>query len=221
MRTMLSALSVFVVLSTAASAQEVPPKSDIQLNPTGGDEIGFVFQAWLSPQQQGGEETDTPALTPEVFRSTSDSVDRNDRPSRGHGTLSFTRDFSKAYAHVAVEGVELDDITMFHIHCGRPGQLGPIIVDFGLKHDLAEVFTDGVLSLEITNEDIVAASEQGHGIVGAFTAGCPIVLANPLDRVVTIAGMAQIAFERELYFNLHTTGQTFFGDIRGQLHPVE
>ena len=191
------------------------------------DERGYAyarqraFPARMSPHQQGGEERDTPTLTPKVFKSTSASVDRKERPSRGHGTLSFTRDLSKAYAHVAIEGVKLDDITMFHIHCGKPGQLGPSIVDFGLKHDLAKVFADGVLSVEIENDDIVAVKEHGHGLVGAFTAGCPIVLANPLDRVVTVAGMAQIAFERELYFNLHTKGQTFFGDIRGQLHPAE
>ena len=56
--------------------------------------------------------------------------------------------------------------------------------------------------------------------MGAFTAGCPIVQTLPLDKVKTIAGMALIAQEGELYFNLHTKGQTFFGDIRGQLQPV-
>jgi hypothetical protein len=40
------------------------------------------------------------------------------------------------------------------------------------------------------------------------------------DRVKTIAGMALIAEQGELYYNLHTKGQTFFGDIRGQLTPV-
>ena len=56
--------------------------------------------------------------------------------------------------------------------------------------------------------------------MGAFTAGCPIVQSLPLDKVKTIAGMALIAQQGELYFNLHTKGQTFFGDIRGQLQPV-
>jgi hypothetical protein len=32
--------------------------------------------------------------------------------------------------------------------------------------------------------------------------------------------MAAIAREGELYFNLHTTSQTYFGDIRGQLLVV-
>ena len=207
-------------LPSLALAQEVTPVTDIELRPDAGDEIGLVFEAWLSPLQEGGEEEDAPRLTPSQFLSTEPSVPRNERPSRGHATLAFTRDFSRAYAHVAIDGVDPDGIVMFHIHCGRPGMLGPILVDLGMQGDLTEMFADGVLSLEITNEDLVAAAEHGHGIVGAFTAGCPIIPANPLDRVDTIAGMAQIAMEGELYYNLHTAAQTFFGDIRGQLHPV-
>jgi hypothetical protein len=38
-------------------------------------------------------------------------------------------------------------------------------------------------------------------------------------KVSTIAGMAAFAKQGNLYFNLHTTGQTYFGDIRGQLQP--
>ena len=211
---------IIVFLALPLAAQETESRSGISLQPDAGDEFGAVFQAWLSPHQEGGEERDTPAVTPDVFKSFAPSVDRNDRPSRGHGTLAFTQDFSRAYAHVAIEGLEPKDIVMFHIHCGRPGQLGPIIVDFGLDHDLPALFADGELSLEITNEDIVATKESGHGLVGALTAGCPIVPSIPVDKVVTVAGLARIAFERELYFNLHTKGQMFFGDIRGQLHPV-
>jgi hypothetical protein len=33
--------------------------------------------------------------------------------------------------------------------------------------------------------------------------------------------MQLIAEQGELYFNLHTKAQTFFGDIRGQLQRVE
>jgi len=216
------AVSIVVLLAArATTAQEVPPVSGIDLDPSRGGEIGAVFEAWLSPQQEGGEEEDTPSIIPSAFRSTTPSVDRNDRTSRGHGTLSFTRDLSRAYAHVEIENVDPEEINMFHIHCGRPGQLGPIIVDFGIAHDVSELFADGVLSVEITNEDIVAVTENAHGLVAAFTAGCPIIPVIPGDRVVTVAGMAHIAFERELYFNLHTTGQTYFGDIRGQLHPIE
>ncbi|MEM7126845.1 MAG: CHRD domain-containing protein [Chloroflexota bacterium] len=200
---------------------ELDMESPIELDPSRGQEIGAVFEAFLSPHQEGGEEEDTPALTPSQFKSTAPSVSRNERPSHGHGVLSFTNDLSSAYVHVAIEGVKTEDIVMFHIHCGRPGQLGPIIVDFALAGDLQEYWADDILALEVTNEDILAATAHGEGLVGAFTAGCPIVAGVPLDKVKTISGMETIARKGELYFNLHTKGQTFFGDIRGKLQLVE
>jgi hypothetical protein len=35
-----------------------------------------------------------------------------------------------------------------------------------------------------------------------------------------VAGMEYIARQGELYLNLHTKGQMYFGDLRGQLIPV-
>ena len=200
---------------------ELDTPSPIELNPARGDEIGTVFEAFLTPHQEGGEEEDTPDVVPDVFKSTAPSVPRNGRPSRGHGVLSFTRDLSKAYVHIAIENVNPEEIAMFHIHCGRPGQLGPILIDFSLMGDLQTYWEDNVLTIEITNEDIEAVLDHGEGMVGALTAGCPIVPIIPIDKVKTIAGMEFIAREGELYFNLHTNGQMFFGDIRGQLHQVE
>jgi hypothetical protein len=156
-----------------------------------------------------------------LFRSTAPSVNRNDHASRGDATLAITRDLGNAYAYVKIEGVNPADIVMFDIHCGLPGQLGTIRVDMGHGIGLPTAFGDGELSVEITNEDLVAVLDQGHGLVGAFTAGCPILPAVPFDWVVTVAGLAQIAAEGELYFNLHTKGQVFLGDIRGQIAPVD
>lgn len=209
---------------TAASnghRPETDMPSPIPLNPAAGQEIGTVFESFLSPHQEGGEEEDTPELVPDIFKSTAPSVSRNERTSRGHGVLSFTRDLSKAYVHIAIENVNPEDIVMFHIHCGRPGQLGPILVNFALAGDLQQYWADNVLTLELTNEDIEAVVAHASGVVGNLTDGCPITLALPTDKVKTIAGMETIAREGELYFNLHTAGQTFFGDIRGQLHMVQ
>lgn len=208
-------------LSEERSRPELAMRSPVPLDPSRGAEIGTVFEAFLSPHQEGGEEDDTPAGIPDTFKSTAPSKDRSDRTSRGHGVLSFSKDLSRAYVHVAIENVDPESIAMFHIHCGRPGQLGPILVDFALAGDLRHYFDDGVLSMEITNEDIVAVTEHGSGLVGALTAGCPIMMALPTDKVKTVAGMETIAREGELYFNLHTHGQMFFGDIRGQLWPVD
>ena len=216
--------TILLVGITQSMAQSVPPRDDMILRPDAGREIGRIYQAWLSPLQQGGEEADTPAVVPRAFRSTAPSVARNARQSRGHGTLAFTREQGRAYAHVKIEGIDPQDIVMFHIHCGRPGQLGPILVDFGRTpegpRDLPASFVNGEFSAEITNEDLVAVTEHSHGILGLLTAGCPTIPSIPMDRVKTIAGMALIAEQGELYYNLHTKGQTFFGDIRGQLTPV-
>ena len=80
---------------------------------------------------------------------------------------------------------------------------------------------DGAFSVEITNEHIVKTSEHGHGPIGTFTAGCfipsPSLGAAKPVKVSTVAGVAQLAEAGELYFNLHTTGQTYFGDLRGQI----
>ena len=194
----------------------------VVLDPTRGAETGAVYQSWLSPQQEGGEEAETPKMVPKQFRSTTPSVDRNQRKSAGHGVLRFSRDLSRAYVELQISGVDPKTINLFHIHCGKPGILGPIIVDFALKQDLHTAFPDGRFKAEIGNEDIVAVAGHMHvGMIAFGTAGCPINKdGNPNERVKTVAGLAAIAREGELYFNLHTTGQTYFGEMRGQLEAA-
>jgi hypothetical protein len=206
---------------TGENRPELTTPSVIPLNPAGGSEIGFVYEAYLSPQQEGGEEEDTPAFIPAQFRSTEPSVPRNDRPDRGHAVIEFTNDLSRAYVHLAIENVDTSAIVMLHLHCGRPGQLGPIIVDFSMMGDLTELLADNVLSMEIRNEDIEAVTNAVDNPLDALTLGCPIIPDLPGDKVRTIAGMQLIAEQGELYFNLHTAGQVYFGDIRGQFHPVD
>lgn len=203
-------------LTASSLAQPSPPP----LDPAQGAEIGARYQAWLSPHQEGGEEKDTPAAVPKAFRSTTASVNRDQRPSRGHGMLRFSKDLSRAYVDIRIDGVDPKTINMFHIHCGKPGILGPILVDFGHKNDLKAAFAGNTFSAVVRNDDLVAVTAHSHGLIGFATAGCPILAANPFDRVKTVAGMAAIAREGELYFNLHTTGQSYFGDIRGQLDVV-
>jgi hypothetical protein len=208
-----------------SDANAAPPPTT-ELDPSGGRDIGLSFEAYMSPHQEPAEEQDTPSGTPEMFRSTTASIDRNARDAaghRGHGKLRFSKDLSRAFVDVQIEGIAVNEINMFHIHCGKPGILGPIIVDFSQVTDVQKSFASGVFSVEIKNEHIVATAEHGHGIVAAFTAGCvipsPSLSGAKPSKVSTVAGLAQIALERELYFNLHTTGQTFYGDVRGQLHP--
>lgn len=206
----------------ADSNKEQNKGSNLNLDTSKGQEIGFVYEAFLSPSQEPGEEENTPALTPKAFKSTAPSVARNKRKSRGHAVLRFTKDLSKVYVDVKVEGINVQDVVMFHIHCGKPDILGPILVDFGLSGNIKENLSDGIFSVELTDEDIekVVSSKHGHDVVAAFTLGCPIVPGGS-DKVKTIAGMEHIARRSELYFNLHTKGQVYFGDMRGQIHPVQ
>jgi hypothetical protein len=212
--------------STAAASSS--PVAAPSLDPGKGKEIGLVFESYLSPWQEGDEEANTPSSTPSQFASSTPSQSRAQREAaghRGHGQLRFTNDFSRAYVDVRVEGVDLSAVNMFHIHCGRPGILGPIVVDFSQATNIKENLADGTFSVELTNEHIVKTAEAGKGLVGVATMGCvipsPSLGSNTPVKTSTIGGLAQLARQGELYFNLHTTGQTYFGDIRGQLQPVE
>lgn len=195
---------------------ELTTAPSVPLNPADGLEIGFVYEAYLSPHQEGGEEEETPLLIPPQFRSTAPSVPRADRTSRGHSIIEFTRDLSRAYVYLAVENVNPADIVMLHLHCGRPAQLGPILIDFSLAGDVPTYLQDGYFAIEVTNADITSTTATTSSIVDVFTIGCAIDNSNPNEKVRTIAGMEQIARRGELYFNLHTAGQVYFGDIRGQ-----
>lgn len=217
-------LPEFSLVRSAEAA--VPPATG--LDPAQGQDIGMVFEAFLSPHQEPDEEENTPATTPKQFRSTGTSQSRAAREAaghRGHGRIRFSKDLSRAYVDVRVDGIKASTVNMFHIHCGKPGILGPILVDFAQATNLQENLADGLFSVEIRNEHIVKTVEHGHGLVGALTAGCvinsPSLGSLKPTKVSTVSGMAQIALEGELYFNLHTTTQTYYGDIRGQIHAVD
>lgn len=215
-------LGALAMLLVAATPAETP-----KLDPARGQEIGLQYEAFLSPMQEPGEEQDTPKTVPAVFQSTAPSLTRAERVAkghRGHGTIRFSKDLSRAWVDVKIEGTKIDDINMFHIHCGKPGILGPILVDFSHITDIKKNFSDGVFSVEVTNDAITQTVDHAHGAIGAFTAGCVVpslsLAAGPPTKVSTVAGMATIAAEGELYFNLHTVGQTYYGDLRGQVLPM-
>lgn len=199
------------------------------LNLSQGQEIGFVYEAFLTPQQEPGEEKDTPKYIPPKFQSTAPSLLRNERKSRGHGTVKFTKDLSKVFVDVQVEGVNIKDINMFHIHCGKPDELGPILVDFALAGDIQQNFADNSFSVVVTNEILEKTLNAASDPLGVFLTGCLIEpdkgnAPDKLDKskkVKTVSGMEQYAKRSELYFNLHTKGQTYFGDIRGKIVPVK
>jgi hypothetical protein len=106
---------------------------------------------------------------------------------------------------------------MFHIHCGAPGFLGPVLIDFGRKGDLTAMLKTGKMSLEITNSDINWVSMLPKGFKAPES--CPIGPGWPV-QTKTIGGVERLARDGILYFNLHTKQHTYFGEMRGQLYLV-
>lgn len=181
-----------------------------------------VYESYMSPTQQPGEETDAPKALQKALglESAGTSVPREQRKSTGYGQIRFTRDLSRAYVDVKIAGVRPEDIVMFHIHCGPPGVLGPIIVDLGEFGTLSKELSDGTLSVELANKNVTYVKDMPQGIKPALPEACPIEIGLP-GQVKTLAGVEALARKGVLYFNLHTKAHTFYGEMRGQIYAAK
>lgn len=187
--------------------------------PADGSTLFTVYESFLSPAQEPGDEADAPKAP--GLAATAESVPRAQRASRGYGQIRFTRDLAKAYVDVQFEGVRTEDILMFHIHCGPPGVLGPIIVDLGgAAGDLQKALVDGKLSVTIDNSHVTFVQHMPKGLKPRLPEGCPVDKGF-LNQVKTIAGVEYLARQGVLYFNLHTKANTFYGEMRGQIHAFQ
>lgn len=208
--------------STSESKSDPAPAPDSasypMAQPVDGATRFFVYEGFLSPAQEGGEETEAPKIAKNL-QSTAPSTERAKRGSRGYGQLRIARDLSKAYIEVQMEGVKAEDIVMFHIHCGPPGVLGPIIVDIGAATDLGTAFADGHEVVEIDNDNIVVQN-HAHGLKPSLPEGCPVDKGF-LTGVKTIGGLDYLARKDALYFNLHTKAHTYYGEMRGQIYMAD
>lgn len=215
MRTSTSLATTVTALALVFAAR--PSAAD---DPALGATTYYTFEAFLSPLQEGGEESEIPKPLEKSLGSTKPSTLRAERKSRGWGRVRFAKDLSKALIDVEIKGVDAADIVMFHIHCGPPGGLGPILVDFGKKlGDLPTALKTGKMAFEIVNSDINYASMFPKGFKLALPESCPAEPGWPI-QTKTIGGMEYLARRGVLYFNLHTKAHTYFGEMRGQLHPI-
>lgn len=93
-------------------------------------------------------------------------------------------------------------ITMAHLHCGRAGQNGPVVVTLFPPNeqgvDVNGTLAEGVAS----NAEVEAGAAPCEGLVG-----------RPVNN---IASIAQAAAEGRIYANVHTV-QNPAGEVRGQL----
>ncbi len=198
-------------------------------DPALGDTGFVVFEAWLSPAQEPADESEMPGFAAKAgLANTKPSTPRAQRESRGWGQLRFTRNMGRVEVEVRMTGVDPAEIVMFHIHCGRPGVLGPILVDLGAHGgghgdhamDWTKAVKDGVFRKTLTNADIKTLDGLPKGLAPRPPEACPIG-SGPPSLVKTVAGMHHIARRGLLYFNLHTKAHTFYGEMRGQIYPAE
>ncbi len=180
-----------------------------------------VYDAFMSPAQQPGDEADAPKGVAKAtgLVSTQPSLPREQRKSRGYGQIRFSRDMTRAYVDVEITGVNPADILMFHVHCGPPGVLGPIIVDFSEFGSLNKTLANGKLSVELTNKNITYVKDMPKGLKPALPESCPIAIGLPTQSM-TISAMEALARKGVLYFNLHTKANTFYGEVRGQIYAA-
>jgi CHRD domain-containing protein len=204
----------FAVLLTAATASIA--RAD---DPALGATTYIVYESFMSPAQQPGEESEVPKPLEKSLGATKPSTPRAQRPSRGWGKVRFTKDFTAAFVDVEIKNVDPNEIIMFHIHCGPPGFLGPILVDLGKFGTLSQKLSTGKLSVKITNDDLTWASMLPKGIKGiTLPESCPVDVGFP-TQTKTLVGMEYLARKGLLYFNLHTHAHTYYGEMRGQLYP--
>jgi hypothetical protein len=206
--------------TTPAAATPRPPETSV--DPSAGKTTFVTYEGFMSPQQQPGEETDAPKLVAKAtgLDSTAPSTPREQRKSVGRGRIRFAKDLSRAWVDIEINGVSPADILMFHVHCGPPGVLGPIIVDFGELGDLKQKLANGKMSVELSNKNITYIKDMPHGLKPALPESCPVEPGWP-TQAMTIAAMEYLARKGVLYFNLHTKAHTFYGEMRGQIYPAK
>lgn len=204
------ALTLLLGLFTVPAAAKEPAVGETTFN---------VYEAFLSPAQEPGEESETPPPLQKTLGATAPSTPRESRKSKGWGQIRFARNLSKAAIEVQITGVNPADILMFHIHCGPPGFLGPILVDLGTFGSFTKTLADGKFSAEINNKNLQFVKQLPKGLNFKLPESCPVEPGFP-QQVNTLAGMESLARKGALYFNLHTKAHTFYGEMRGQIYAA-
>ncbi len=205
----------FALLLTAITASSARAE-----DPALGATTYVAYESFMSPAQEPGEESEVPKPLEKSLGATKPSTPRAQRASRGWGKVRFTRDFTSALIDVEIKGVDPADILMFHIHCGPPGALGPVLVDLGKQGPLSQRMANGKLSVKIGNSDLSWVSMLPKGLKLGLPESCPVDIGFP-TQTKTLVGMEHLARRGLLYFNLHTRAHTYYGEMRGQLYPAK
>nr|WP_298725276.1 CHRD domain-containing protein [uncultured Steroidobacter sp.] len=95
-------------------------------------------------------------------------------------------------------------VTQAHLHCGRPGENGPVVVFLSPMDAEARDVNGQLAEGTRTNEHIEATAEA-----------CEELIGRPVRN---IASLAAAAFDGLIYANVHTVANPA-GEVRGQLIP--
>jgi hypothetical protein len=175
-------LSLALGVSAAALAQTTPA--------VGG--ASFDFGAELGPAQEVRGPNVTGPFTPAGLAST----------ASGTGTALFEPNLASVQVDISAQNLQFP-VTDAHIHCGKAGQNGPVLVPL--------TPTTGGTSGVVVAKQVL--SEDIDNAVG--NAECVTACGFPLT---TVAALRAAAADGCLYFNVHTgSPETAAGEIRGQL----
>ncbi len=150
---------------------------------------GLKFEAQL----RGGQEV----VPPQSPTTPSPGVETQ---MAGSVRVRFSEDLTQfRFVLLVQNGLQ---ITQAHLHCGRPGQNGPIIV-FLAPLNTGGADVDGVLgSGTRTNADLIAGA-----------AACETAIGRPVRNIASLAFAARDGL---IYANVHTLTNPA-GEVRGQL----
>lgn len=95
-------------------------------------------------------------------------------------------------------------VTQAHLHCGRPGENGPVVVFLSPLNAEGQDVNGQLAQGTITNQQIEAGAEA-----------CEELIGRP---VLNVASLTAAAFDGLIYANVHTLANTE-GEVRGQLIP--
>ena len=157
----------------------------------GEDNYTFDLQARLS-----GEQEVTPPAAPSV-PSLGVITD-----ARARVQIEVEKDLSSFRFRLIVRNG--NDVTQAHLHCGRPGQNGPVVVFLS--------------ALNAEGQDVngvLAHGTRRNEHIEPGAAACEELIGRPINN---IASLAAAAFDGLIYANVHTI-QNPAGEVRGQLIP--
>jgi hypothetical protein len=119
-------------------------------------------------------------------------------------TIQVEKDLSSFRFRLVVR--DGNDITQAHLHCGRPGQNGPVVVFLS--------------ALNAEGQDVnglLSQGTRGNENIEPGAAACEELIGRPINN---IASLAAAAFDGLIYANVHTI-QNPAGEVRGQLVPED